>query len=120
VLVICCACFLSMSLAGISVFLATSVALLIVPFVILQGAGAGVLSIIRPTVVAELLGRKDFGVISGTLAIGFVAGSALAPTVASLVWNVGGYDMVLLLTIAIPVIALGSIVAAWKMRAVVG
>ncbi len=116
VLMICCACFVSMSLAGVSVFLATSVALLIVPFVVLQGAGAGVLSIIRPTVVAELLGRRDFGVISGTLAIGFVAGSALAPTVASLIWRLGGYDLVLLLTIAIPLIALLSIVGAWRMR----
>ncbi len=116
VLVICCACFLSMSLAGASVFFATSVALLIVPFVILQGAGAGVLSIIRPTVVAELLGRRDFGVISGMLAIGFVAGSALAPTVASLIWRLGGYDLVLSLTIAIPLIALISIVGAWRLR----
>ena len=116
VLVICCACFLSMSLAGTAVFFSTSVAMLIIPFVVLQGAGAGVLSIIRPTVVAELLGRKDFGVISGTLAIGFVAGSAFAPTVASLIWRIGGYDMVLLLTIGIPVIALVAIFAAWRVR----
>lgn len=116
VLAICCACFLSMSLAGTAVFFSTSVAMLIVPFVILQGAGAGVLSIIRPTVVAELLGRKDFGVISGMLAVGFVAGSAFAPTVASLFWRVGGYDLVLFLTIAIPLVALLSIIGAWRVR----
>jgi MFS family permease len=116
VLAICCACFISMSLAGTAVYLSTSIALLIIPFVILQGAGAGVLSIIRPTVVAELLGRKDFGVISGLLAMGFVAGSAFAPTVASLVWKIGGYDMVLLLTIAIPIVALVTIISAWRLR----
>jgi MFS family permease len=116
VLVICCACFISMSLAGTAVYLSTSIAMLIIPFVILQGAGAGVLSIIRPTVVAELLGRKDFGVISGLLAMGFVAGSAFAPTVASLVWAVGGYDMVLLLTIAIPLVALAVIISAWRVQ----
>lgn len=116
VLMICCACFISMSVAGTAVYLSTSIALLIIPFVILQGAGAGVLSIIRPTVVAELLGRKDFGVISGLLAMGFVAGSAFAPTVASLVWKIGGYDMVLLLTIAIPIVALVTIISAWRLR----
>jgi MFS family permease len=116
VLAICCVCFISMSLAGTAIYLTTSFALLIVPFIILQGAGAGVLSIIRPTVVAELLGRKDFGVISGMLAVGFVAGSAFAPTVASLFWRVGGYDLVLLLTIAIPLVALFAIVGAWRNR----
>ena len=116
VLAICCACFISMSLAGTAIYLTTSFALLIVPFIILQGAGAGVLSIIRPTVVAELLGRKDFGVVSGMLAVGFVAGSAFAPTVASLFWRVGGYDLVLLLTIAIPLAALLAIIGAWRTR----
>jgi MFS family permease len=105
-----------MSLAGTAIYLTTSFALLIVPFIILQGAGAGVLSIIRPTVVAELLGRKDFGVVSGMLAVGFVAGSAFAPTVASLFWRVGGYDLVLLLTIAIPLAALLAIIGAWRTR----
>ena len=74
------------------------------------------LSIIRPIVIAELLGRKDFGIISGLLAVGFMGGSAVAPIAASLVWRLGGYDIVLLSTIAIPIVALISLIIAYGLK----
>ncbi|MGB1752591.1 MAG: MFS transporter, partial [Paracoccaceae bacterium] len=83
-------------------------------FVVLQGAGYGVLSIIRPTVIAELLGRRDFGVIAGLLAVGFVIGTALAPTLGSFLWIFGDYDLVIAFTICIPLFALVSLVLAWR------
>ena len=65
-----------------------------------QGAGYGVTSIVRPVIVAEFLGRRNYGVVAGFLAVPYLAGSAAAATVAALVWEVGGYDSVILLAIA--------------------
>ena len=63
--------------------------------VIVFGAGYGVLSITRPLVTADFLGRRGFGAISGALASPFIAGTALAPFVAALLWRAGGYDLTL-------------------------
>ena len=113
---ICFACFVSMAVAGTALYLAGMAPGLVAIFVVLQGSGAGVLSVIRPIVVAELLGRTDFGVTAGMLAIGFVGGSAIAPILASLIWQVGGYDLVLVLTIIVPLVGLAAVLAAWKVR----
>jgi MFS family permease len=64
-------------------------------FVILQGAGYGVTSIVRPVFTAEQFGRENFGTVAGLLAIAFVGGSAAAPTIAALIWTVGGYSVVI-------------------------
>ncbi len=70
--------------------------LLLVAFVVFQGAGFGVLSILRPILIAELLGRRRFGTIAGFLAVPFLAAFALAPSVAGWIWASGGYDGVIM------------------------
>ena len=115
-LAICLVCFLSIGTAGAVLFSASGTPGLVPVFVVLQGTGVGVLSIIRPMVIAELLGRRDFGVTAGLLAIGFLGGSAAAPILGSLVWGVGGYDLVLVIAIAAPALGLLALVAAWRAR----
>jgi MFS family permease len=92
---------------------------LVVGFVILMGAGVGVTSIIRPVVVAELLGRQNFGLVSGLLAMPTTAGYAAAPTIAALLWAKGqhtgsGYDLVLMAAILLALIGLAALLAAWR------
>ena len=116
VFAICCSCFASAFIAGSALLFSSFSPLFIIPFVLFQGGGYGVLSIIRPTVISELLGRKDFGTIAGLLAIGFMAGSAFSPTSASILWETGGYDLVILVVAGIPIMAFLSLVAAWKAR----
>lgn len=87
---------------------------MILIFVVAQGSGFGVITIIRPTVIAELLGRSDFGVVAGLLAMGFVIGTAIAPIFGSLLWQYGGYDLVIGVTIFIPLMALLTFVRAWR------
>ncbi len=65
-------------------------------FVLLLGACYGVISIAKPLVTADLLGREGFGAISGALALPFVAFMAAAPFVAVLLWRTGGYDLTIL------------------------
>ncbi len=65
-------------------------------FVLLLGACYGVISIAKPLVTADLLGRDGFGAISGAPAPPFVALMAAAPFVAVLLWRAGGYDLTIL------------------------
>ena len=113
---ICLVCFGSIFIAGWSLYFSNIITTTIFLFVITQGCGYGVLSIIRPTVIAEILGRRDFGIISGILATGFVLGSAMGPILGSIIWKYGGYDSVIFIAILIPVLAIMSILGAWKFK----
>ena len=103
------ACFLAMSGGATALFCSQAVPLLLPLFVVLQGAGIGISSILRPVMTAELLGRAHFGIISGFLAIPSILAAALAPTIAALVWGMGGYEMVILMAIATTLVGLGCI-----------
>ena len=115
-LTICLVFFGSIFIAGWSLYFTNIIVVTVFLFVITQGCGYGVLSIIRPTVISEILGRKDFGVISGMLATGFVLGSAMGPILGSIIWEYGGYDSVIFVAILIPVLAIMSILGAWKFK----
>ena len=89
------ACFIALALAALSLIPVGSFSGLVVVFVLLHGAGNGVASIMRPVITAELLGQKNFGVISGLIASFFIGAMAAAPTISALVWEWGGYDWVI-------------------------
>ena len=105
--------FIAMSLASSLLLLAPAALPALFLFVALQGAGYGVTSITRPAITAVYLGRVGFGVISGALATAFMGATALAPTVAALIWTVGGYDLVLITCIATAAAGLVCFGAAW-------
>ena len=88
-------CFVAMGLASLSLLGANHWPLLLVSFVLLQGAGYGTTSILRPVVTANLLGYRNYGLIAGLLAVPFQAAAAAAPTLAALIWEIGGYDWVI-------------------------
>jgi MFS family permease len=93
--VIFIACLASTSLAALMLLGAGASNLFLLAFVILQGAGYGVTSIVRPVLTAERFGRENFGTIAGLLAIAFIGGTAASPTIAALVWSMGGYGPVI-------------------------
>ena len=78
-------------------------------FAALQGATYGLTSILKPAITAELLGRVGFGAIAGWLAFPYLLGSAFAPYLGALVWEIGGYDLVVPMTAGLA--ALGVICA---------
>jgi MFS family permease len=78
-LAIALACQASLAIAAICLAGAAAMPLLLIPFVMLQGAGNGVTSIIRPVLTGELMGRADFGVISGLMATVYIAGFRPGP-----------------------------------------
>jgi asparagine N-glycosylation enzyme membrane subunit Stt3 len=89
---------------------------LLLPFVALLGAGAGVTSIMKPVVTRDILGEADFGAVSGALAVPFLAAFAAAPFAGSLMWEVGGYGFVLALLTATTAIGLAAFLLASRRR----
>jgi len=105
-------CFLAITAAAVCLLFAGGSVGMIAAFVILHGAGYGVTSIVRPVITAEFLGRQSFGVISGMIALPFMFGYAVAPTLAALAWETGGYDLVIGLAIAITILGVIAFLAA--------
>ena len=112
ILRIAAASFVSMGIAAFALLGTSAVPVLLVAFVLFQGSGYGVTSIVRPVVTADFLGRTNFGVISGLLALPFIIATAAAPTIAAFVWERGGYDRVIQLAIVAAGIGLASILLA--------
>jgi MFS family permease len=112
ILTIAAASYVAMGIAALSLLGAGAIPVLLVAFVLFQGSGYGVTSIVRPVVTAEFLGRKNFGVISGLLALPFIAATAAAPTIAAFVWETGGYDRVIMLAIFAAGVGLVAILLA--------
>ena len=108
------ACFTMMAIAGVCLLEAGSAPALVIGFVVLQGAGIGIASVMRPMVTAELLGRRNFGVVSGLIGLMHMGGYAIAPSVSALVWASGGYDRVIILAIGAAVAAVAALLAAWR------
>ena len=107
-------CFAMMGIAGVCLLHAGATPSLVAGFVVLQGAGIGIASVMRPVVTAELLGRRNFGVVSGLVGLMHMGGYALGPSVSAMVWAWGGYDRVIVLAVGAAVAAAAALLAAWK------
>ena len=95
------ACFVMVGIAILLLFATATTPALLVGFVILFGAGHGIISIVRPVIAREILGGNNFGAKFGSMALLYLVGSASAPFVGSLIWEIGGYDLVLPILIAL-------------------
>ncbi|MGH1483991.1 MAG: MFS transporter [Geminicoccales bacterium] len=104
-------CMMFTALASLSLLQADVSIVFLYGFVALQGAGYGVTSIIKPIFVAERLGRQNFGTVAGFLAIAFVGGSAIAPTMAAMIWKLGGYDPVIWFALVLSILGLVALAA---------
>ena len=80
---------------------------LIFVFAAMQGAGAGLLSILRPVLVADILGRRGFGAVSGATSVAPILASAAAPSVGAGLLHLGGPGVVLVICLGLAVVALG-------------
>ena len=114
---VCASTFISMLLGIGALIYAGARQELVFLFVILHGAGYGVTSITRPVVTAGLLGKENFGAISGAIALCFMSGFALSPLLAAKIWEWGGYDLVLkIICITVFVGLLSYLLALWRTR----
>ncbi|MDH5529888.1 MAG: hypothetical protein OEY05_07615 [Paracoccaceae bacterium] len=96
-----------LALASLALLLAAGHVWLFFAYAICQGAAAGVSSILRPVLVAEALGRENFGAVSGALAIAPLTASAAAPYAGALLIGAGGIPMFLWGTFLMAITAIG-------------
>ncbi|MFN5998153.1 MAG: MFS transporter [Paracoccaceae bacterium] len=96
----------SVVLAGVLLWLAGAAPLLIFVFALAQGAGLGLTSILRPVLIAEILGRQGFGAISGAAAVAPILASAAAPSVGAALLAMGGPGLVYAVCLALAVVGL--------------
>ena len=105
-------CFLGMAGGLALLFLAIYEPWLAVAFVVPYGAAYGIASIIRPVLTAEFLGRAGFGVIAGMLALPYMLGFAIGPTLAAVIWSWIGYDTVIVLSVVLALSGLSAVLMA--------
>jgi len=90
------ACFVAVTLATASLYVSAFNSSFIAAFVLLQGSGFGVISIMKPVIIRELLGEKNFGAINGAMASPYLIAVAVSPFLGSLLWEIGGYNLALI------------------------
>lgn len=83
-------------------------------YVVLYGTSAGILTIVRGTVPAELFGRSGYGAVAGALVAPGIVARALGPYLAAWLWQAAGgdYRPVQLLLVACGTVAAAAFVAA--------
>jgi len=65
------------------------------PIIVLMGAANGMGTLARASIVAEIFGRRNYGAISGVMALGANGARAVAPVGASvMLLALGGYENV--------------------------
>ena len=105
-------CFLGIAIGLALLALARVQPILALIFVLPYGAAYGIASIVRPVLTADLLGRANFGAVAGMLALPYMLGFAVGPTLAAVIWGAVGYDSVILLGLFLTLGGCGLILAA--------
>ena len=89
---------------------------LLILFVIFQGSGAGMTSIARPVVTANIMGYERFGSVSGAMAVGYIGGSALSPIIGAQIWEWNSYGSMLRIISVILLMGFVSYIIALKIN----
>lgn len=110
-------CFVAMGCSVLLLIGSESVQIFILGFVVLFGGGFGVTCIIRPVIALDILGYRDFGTKSGSLASLYLLGAALAPWIGSVFWSMGGYQLVLQCALIFSLIGLVFYCQAYRLSA---
>ncbi len=107
-------CFMVLSGSVILLMVAGQTLPLLIGFIILFGGGYGMVSIIRPVIAREIMGEKNFGAKSGALALLYLIGAGSAPYIGSLIWDMGGYKLVLEILVVLGLLGFGLYFSAHK------
>lgn len=101
-------------MAAVLLFWAGIAPQLIFAFALFQGAGAGLLSILRPLLISDHLGRGGFGAISGAVSVGPILAAAAAPAVGAGLLAWWGAAMIFATALALAMI--GLVLGIWVLQ----
>ncbi|QYK41075.1 MAG: MFS transporter [Paracoccaceae bacterium] len=93
--------------------LAGAGAAFVLSFAAVQGAAMGVMTILRPVLIADVLGREGYGAMAGMLQVPGLIASAMAPVLGAVLMQAGGADLV---TAAAGTLALAAMMIARAVR----
>ena len=88
-------CFAGINLATVCLIISQYNPYWLIGFVALQGASYGVISIVKPLLAREVMGARNFGLISGVMALPYLICFAASPYIGSLLWQWQGYSLTL-------------------------
>ena len=88
---------------------------MIFAFALLQGAALGVLTILRPVMIAEVLGQAGYGAIAGVIQIPALLAGALAPVLGALILSGPGLNGLLVLSLCLLGLALVAVTALTRL-----
>jgi MFS family permease len=81
-------------------------------FAAVQGAAMGVMTILRPMMVADTLGSQTYGAIAGMMSIPTLLSSAAAPLLGALLLGAGGVALLVGTALILALAAFGLALAA--------
>ncbi len=87
---------------------------LVFGFAALQGAAIGVMTILRPVLIADVMGKEAYGAIAGSIQVMPLLAGAAAPLLGGILFGLGGASM--LITAAAVILIFGSIGSVWLRR----
>ena len=102
-----------LTLASAALLAAGAALWLIFLFAVLQGASLGLMSILRPVLTAEVLGRRGFGAITGVIAMAPLLAAAAAPVLGALLLDHGGTPVFVSASLGMAALATAL---AWVLR----
>ncbi|MCG8492258.1 MAG: MFS transporter [Sneathiellales bacterium] len=105
-------CFVFVILGNVALMTSFSAPTMLALFIILQGSGIGVLSIMKPMVTRDILGGENFGLKNGAFSVPYQVGSAFSGLIGSLIWAMGDYNLMLKVMIFWPAIGLVMFILA--------
>ena len=97
--------------ASLLLALAGMAPLLAFGFAAVQGAAMGVMTILRPVLVADGLGSRSYGATAGMMSIPTLLSSAAAPLLGAVLLAAGGTGLLIGAALALAIMALG--LALW-------
>lgn len=108
-------CYLGILLALVILFF-TNQFYLGLAFALIFGGFYGLTSILKPLIIARAMGYQSLGAITGYLALPYLTGGALAPIVASVLWQKGGYDLPIQVIIVTTFLALMGMAMVYRLE----
>ena len=109
------ACVTGIAVATAFLLYAGANPLLIFAYAALQGSCYGISSIVRPVLTRNLLGLQGFGERSGLISGFVLVGSAIAPTLGTLLWQLGGYQLMLVVAFGLTLVAVAAVLGVGRM-----
>lgn len=100
----------AMLLSSVLLSLAGAAPVLIFGFAVIQGAAGGIVTILKPVLISEILGREGFGTISGLVQLPATIATALGPMLAAGLLAAAGVGAILLTSLVLVSIALSIVV----------